>query len=58
MKFNIGDTIKVNVKGKLFNGLILEIGENVLTVIYVGKTNNNSAFAITDIFDKEGNLIE
>jgi hypothetical protein len=58
MKFNIGDTIKVNVKGKVFNGLVLEIGENVLTVIYVGKTNSSSAFAITDIFDKEGNLIE
>lgn len=58
MEFNIGDTIKVNVNGKVFNGLILEIGENMLTVIYVGKTNNSSAFAITDIFDKEGNLIE
>ncbi|MBO7696664.1 MAG: hypothetical protein J6T10_28890 [Methanobrevibacter sp.] len=58
MEFNIGDTIKVNVNGKVFNGLILEIGENMLTVIYVGKTNNNLAFAITDIFDKEGNLME
>lgn len=57
-EFNVGDTIEVNVKGKRFNGLILEKNENTLTIIYVGKNNNGSSFAITDIFDKEGNLIE
>ena len=58
MEYNIGDNIEVTVGNKKYNGLILDIKDNVLTIIYVGKNNNGSSFAITDIFDKEGNLIE
>ena len=58
MEYNIGDNIEVTVGNKKYNGLILDIKDNVLTIIYVGKNNNGSSFAITDIFDKEGNLVE
>ena len=58
MEYSIGDSIEVTVGNKKYNGLILDIKDNVLTIIYVGKNNNGSSFAITDIFDKEGNLIE
>ena len=58
MEYSIGDSIEVTVGNKKYNGLILDIKDNVLTIIYVGKNNNGSSFAITDIFDKEGNLVE
>lgn len=54
MEYNIGDSIEVTVGNKKYNGLILDIGDNILTVIYVGKNNNGSAFAITDQFDYNG----
>lgn len=57
MNFNIGDSFKVNVGNKKLNGLIIEIKENYLLVIYVGKNSNGSAYAIMDNFDFNGNLL-
>lgn len=54
MEYNIGDNIEVTVGNKKYNGLILDTKDNILTVIYVGKNNNGSAFAITDQFDYNG----
>ena len=58
MEYNIGDNIEVVVGNKKYNGLILDIKDNILTVIYVGQNNNGSAFAITDLFDINGVLID
>ena len=58
MGYSIGDNIEVVVGNKKYNGLILDIKDNILTVIYVGKNNNGAAFAITDLFDINGVLID
>lgn len=58
MGYDIGDNIEVVVGNKKYNGLILDIKDNILTVIYVGKNNNGAAFAITDLFDINGVLID
>lgn len=58
MGYDIGDSIEVTVGSKKYNGLILDIKDGVLTVIYVGKNNNGSAFAITDQFDYNGIILE
>lgn len=58
MDFNIGDNIKVNVGNKELNGLIIEVKEDHLLVIYVGKNSNDSAYAIMDNFDFDGNLLD
>ena len=57
MVYNIGDTIEVVVGNKRYNGLVVEIKENYLIVIYVGKNSNGSAFAIMDDFDFNGNIL-
>ena len=54
MEYSIGDNIEVTVGNKKYNGLILDTKDNILTVIYVVKNNNGSAFAITDQFDYNG----
>jgi hypothetical protein len=56
MNFNIGDYISVNVEDKKLNGIIIDVKENYLVVIYVGKNNNGSAYAIMDDFDFNGNI--
>ena len=58
MVYNIGDTIEVVVGNKRYNGLVVEIKENYLIVIYVGKNSNGSAFAIMDCFDFNGNILD
>lgn len=58
MVYNIGDNIKVLVGDKSYNGLVIEIKQNSLVVIYVGKNSNGSAFAIMDEFDLDGNIIQ
>ena len=58
MVYNIGDNIKVLVGDKRYNGLVIEIKQNSLVVIYVGKNSNGSAFAIMDEFDLDGNIIQ
>lgn len=57
MVYNIGDNIEVLVGDKKYNGLVVEIKENYLIVIYVGKNSNGSAFAIMDDFDFNGNIL-
>ncbi len=58
MDFNIGDNIKVNVGNRELNGLIIEVKEDHLLVIYVGKNSNGSAYAIMDNFDFDGNFLD
>ena len=58
MVYNIGDTIEVIVGNKRYSGLVVEIKENYLIVIYVGKNLNGSAFAIMDNFDFNGNILD
>ena len=57
MAYNIGDPITVNIGNKQFYGLILNVKKDYITVIYVGKTEEKTAFAITDNFDMNGNLL-
>ena len=58
MGFNIGDNIKVNVGNRELNGLVIEVKEDHLLVIYVGKNSNGSAYAVMDNFDFNGNLLD
>ena len=56
--YKIGDSIIVTVGQKKLNGIILNIKENYLTVIYVGQNEEKIAYAITDNFDFNGCLLK
>lgn len=58
MVYDIGDNIEVLIGNKKYNGLVIEIKQNNLVVMYVGKNSNGSAFAIMDNFDLDGNIIQ
>lgn len=57
MVYNIGDPVVVNVGNKKLNGIILNIDENIFTIIYVGKNDYGTAFAITDNFTEKDIIV-
>jgi hypothetical protein len=57
MVYNIGDPVIVNVGNKKLNGIILNINENIFTIIYVGKNDYGAAFAITDNFTEKDIIV-
>lgn len=57
-EYKIGDPIIVTVGKKKLNGIILNVKDTYLTIIYVGQNEEKTVYAITDNFDFNGYLLK